>query len=161
MAAWQLASDRAAEQVSSMSPADWSALECDYSRLLDGTCTADEPLPEMASVIADLKAELREHAQLTEAGAALAAGAAAATTSVADGRAGQLREASRSLTATAGERLRPALEELRRRPGPISETDIDQLARTNGVSFRSIGQIIERTFVAGRSGQPMRTGAAS
>lgn len=180
-AAWQRASDRAAELVGDMSAADWSALTCDYSRLLDGSRASAEPLPEMTSVIADLKAELREHAQLTEAGRAVAAstgpagagpaaaGSAArvatagptAEPAAGDGSASQPREASRSLTAMAGERLRPALDELRRRSGPISETDIEQLALASGVSFRAIGQIIERTFGVSAGGRPIRTGAAS
>ncbi len=156
LTAWQVAADRATAQVSELSAADWRDLDCDYARLLRGAPDASSGLSAAVDVIADLKAELRAHAPLTPAALTPAGSGGAGLLSV-DGSGilgGGPKAGGRPAGPPGGQgpamssRLGPALDELRTRPGPIREAELNRLAQENDLSFRALLQIIERKFRA-------------
>jgi glycosyltransferase involved in cell wall biosynthesis len=154
-AAWQHASDRAAEQVSPLSVTDWHNLPRDYARLSTGTAERAKALDAAGPVIADLKAALREHAPLTlklapRSSAAVGSGGSLSVSGQAmtHGSAAKPRimpeGPSRMVPPDVSNRLDHAIDDLRRRQGPIGEADIDSLAHTTGISFRTLCWLIER-----------------
>jgi glycosyl transferase family 2 len=150
--AWQLAADRAGQQVASLSPADWRDLTCDYGRLLGAVPGADDPLPVVMPAISDLKAALRTHAPLnpgllSTAGPARSDAASARPPKPAGGLANGQSHHNDGMPLP-NDRLGAALDELKARPGPITAADLDQLAEANGIPFGLLLQLIERKVAA-------------
>ncbi len=142
-AAWEHATARADDLVSSLSAADWRSLPVDYARLA-GIPAAEAQRDDPAdSIIADMKAALGKYAPLI-ADLPGPDGKDTAMPGQAPGRGRERRWESGLAGPETRARVRRVLDELRGRDGPISEADIDNFARVTGLPFRVGCEIIER-----------------